>query len=250
MPTRPTRRSRMVGAAFALVLALPLALATAATARAETFATWDPVGTLDGTSPLIPSFVSPDIDSAGTLNRSASIVAGGSFANAFMGDNWPAGALDTGAYMAFSVAGDDLAYETVAFSLYNNFDGTGSWQIRSSVDGFAAPLASGTFSDISFDGENITADISALGTVTGNVEFRLYTYDNAGATSPLQRGIRGSGGAAPGIGLSVTGTAAGGPVVVTPAQPVPTLAPASLAALAALLAAAAALKRRRATRMR
>jgi len=192
-------RKAAIGIAFAWIACIaPLAFA-------ETLAYWNPTGTLNTSSPLPPTTVSANLSSAGNLSGGPGLT-GGSWANAYALDNWPTGALDTNDYLAFSTTGNNIAYSTVVFSLYNNYDGSGSWEIRSSIDGYASALDSGTFSGIFAGGELITANVGALGTYSGTVQFRLYTFNNSGATNPLQRGIRGTGGG--GQGLSVNGSAA------------------------------------------
>jgi hypothetical protein len=216
--------SCMVGAALWIV---------AVAAHAETLAQWDPVGTLDGTVPLAATTVSPNVSSASTLTGGPGVTAPvGLFANAVVFQDWTTGGFDATDYMAVSITGTNITYQSVTFSLYNNFAGSGTWEVRSSVDGYASTLASGSFSDITFDGEVFAANVSAVGTQSGTVGFRIYTYNNGGTT---QRGIRGSGGAAPGVGLTVAGTAAGGPVVAS--VPVPTTQQGVLVALAAVIAA-------------
>jgi hypothetical protein len=197
--TRSARKAA-IGLAFAWLAS------NATPASAEVLAYWNPAGTVDSSSPLPPTTVSANLLSAGNLTGGPGLTTPGPFANAYEFDNWPAGALDASDYLAFSTTGDGITYSTVAFSLYNNFDGSGNWEIRSSVDGYATALDSGTFSGIFFGGELITANVSALGTHSGSVGFHIYTYNNSGTTNPLQRGIRGTGGE--GQGLTVNGSAA------------------------------------------
>jgi hypothetical protein len=200
-------------------------------ANAVVLVQWDPAGTIQSSTPLAPSAVSPDV-SAGNLTLGPGLTNPGAFANAFVGDNWPAGALDATDYLSFSITGD-VTYQSVVFSLYNNFDGAGNWELRSSADAFASAIASGTFTGIFGGGLVISADVSALGTRNGAVEFRLYTYNNSGTTNPLQRGIRGTAGG--GGGLMIDGTAGGGTPPVVAALAVPTLSAAILFALIALV---------------
>ncbi len=231
-------RARIVMAALALATLAGAPLA----AQAQALAEWNPSGTVQSSTPLAPSSVAANV-SAGTLALGPEISDPGPFANAFMGTNWPSTAFNAGAYMSFSTTGN-LTYTAVVFSLYNNFDGTGNWELRSSADSFASALAAGTFSTISGAGQFISADVSALGTINGTVQFRLYTYNNAGTTNPLQRGIRGTGGG--GSGLAVLGVAnGGGPPVIAPGIPVPALGVPMLWALMALVGLAAVLGRRR-----
>jgi hypothetical protein len=39
-----------------------------------------------------------------------------------------------------AATGRTIAYDSVRFSIYNNFDGSVTWQLRSSADGFTAVL--------------------------------------------------------------------------------------------------------------
>jgi hypothetical protein len=207
---------------------------------AEVLALWNPSGTVDSSVPLAPASVSSNISSAGNLSGGPGLTPT-TFANAYELDNWSAGAFDATDYLAFSTTGTNVTYQSVAFSLYNNFDGTGTWEVRSSVDAFATPLASGSFSGIFFGGVLITANVSSLGQQSGTVQFRIYTYNNAGTTNPVQRGIRGTGGF--GTGLSVNGTVASAPPPVV-STPVPTLGYGGLALLVLLVASIGCLRRR------
>jgi hypothetical protein len=170
---------------------------------ASAVAKWVLNGTIDSTNSLPASTTASGV-SAESLTRSAPLTPM-VFANAFVTDNWPAGALDTGSFFDFGVTpSTSISYDSVRFSLYNNFDGAVSWQLRSSIDNFTSPLAQGSVaSGIFGGGVPIVANVSALGNRTGTVTFRFYTFSNSGATSPLQRGFRGS--AAGGTDLSVFG---------------------------------------------
>lgn len=223
-PFRPACKAA-IGAVFTWIAG------SATPVFADTLAYWNPAGVLNTSSPLPPTNVSADLTSAGNLSGGPGLT-GGSWANAYALDNWPAGALDTGDYLAFSTSGNNVTYSTVVFSLYNNFEGSGNWEIRSSIDGYTVALDSGAFSGISAGGELITANVGALGTRSGAVQFRLYTFNNSGATSPLQRGIRGTGGG--GQGLAVNGSST--TVTAPPAVSAPTLGGWAGLLLAALLA--------------
>lgn len=212
-------------------------------AAAAVLAYWNPAGTVDSTIPLPPTSVSPGI-SAGNLSGGPGLTSPGLFANAYEFDNWSSGAFDANDYLAFSTTGTNVTYQSVAFSLYNNFDGTGNWEIRSSVDGFASALDSGAFSGIFAGGLLITANVGALGTQSGTVQFRIYTFNNAGTTNPLQRGIRGTGGS--GQGLTVNGDVVVGPGAAP--QGVPALGRESLGLLILLIGVGVFLYRRRGMR--
>jgi hypothetical protein len=201
--------------AVGLGMAIALLSAASLSAEAEVLASWNPAGTIDSTFPLAASSISPNVTSAGNLTGGPGLTPPGLFANAYVFDNWSAGAFDANDYLAFSVTGSGVSYQTVAFSLYNNFDGSGNWEIRSSVDGFSATLDSGSFTGIFAGGLLINANVSALGQQSGTVTFHIYTFNNAGTTNPLQRGVRGTGGG--GQGLAVIGFVAppGPPVLAS-----------------------------------
>lgn len=193
------------------VVVFMLMVCVSGPASAEVLAFWNPSGTIDSNMPLAPSSVSSSLLSAGNLSGGPGLTSPGLGANAYMFDNWTGGAFDANDYLTFSTTGNNITYSSVVFSLYNNYDGTGNWEIRSSVDAYATALSSGTFSGIFYAGELITADVSALGVRSGTVQFRIYTFNNSGTTNPLQRGIRGTKGVtgeALGQGLSVNGSAA------------------------------------------
>src|SRR5438445_10244075 len=146
---------------FGLVFALIATIS--APASAEVLAFWNPSGTIDSSMPLPPASVSPNLASAGNLTGGPGLTNSGLFANAYEFDNWPSGGFNATDYLAFSTTGNNVTYSSIAFSLYNNYDGSGNWEVRSSVDSYAATLSSGTFSGIFFGGQLITADVSALG---------------------------------------------------------------------------------------
>jgi len=204
-----TRNLRVLRGGFVFALMAGFS----APASADVLAFWNPSGTIDSSVPLPPTSVSPGLASAGNLTGGPGLTNPGLFANAYEFDNWPSGAFDATDYLAFSTTGNNVTYSSIAFSLYNNYDGSGNWEIRSSVDSYAATLSSGTFSGIFFGGQLITADVSALGVQSGTVQFRIYTFNNSGSTNPLQRGIRGTGGS--GQGLSVIGTASAAQLIGT-----------------------------------
>jgi hypothetical protein len=115
------------------------------------------------------------------------------FAHAFVADNWPSGPRNPGQYFLLGVtagSGRSIAYLEFEFSLYNNYSGVSDWEIRSIVDGYSSVIDSGTATSIAAGGQHIIADVSSVGTRTGTVWFRFYTYNNSGTTNPLQRGFR------------------------------------------------------------
>jgi hypothetical protein len=178
---------------------------------ANAIATWKLNGGSGGTAAIDSSMPFPVTSTASNVTAgpltAAAALTSVTFANAFVSNNWPAGAVDTTKYFQFTVtaaSGHTISYDSVRFSLYNNFDGASTWQVRSSVDSFASVLSSGAFSaGISGGGATVLAPVSALGELSASVTFRVYTFNNTGTTSPLQRGMRGGNGG--GTDLNVFG---------------------------------------------
>ncbi len=142
-----------------------------------------------------------------------------------------------GKYLQFSVVGDEVDYQSMTFSLTRgNGGGRGrghgaeTFAVRSSVDGFSSDLFVADLSGTPWDRQTVfeNVDISAIGTQSGEVTFRMYGYndtnphDYAGLTNmtPGTAGVSGLG-----VNLSINGTGGnmGG-------QPVPE--PATMAVLA------------------
>jgi hypothetical protein len=102
-----------------------------------------------------------------------------------------AAAPDLTRYYEFSVtaaAGTWIVYEDITLSLFRGIQagnhGAELWQLRASHDGYASSLASFDISASLADEQTLFsgADISAVGTRTGTVTFRLYGYDYTAAT--------------------------------------------------------------------
>ncbi len=184
--------------AAALGIALQLG-SSATTAQAENLAQWNLNGIIDSANPLQVSILRVGV-AAGDLVHSANLTSE-EFSGAFVASDWPSGPLDPSKYFEFSItpnSGLAINYDTVEFSLYNNHEGTSDWELRSSVDGFSSALDAGSEPAIHGSGAPISADISSLGTRSGTVTFRIYTFNNTMHTTPpphndaTRRGLRGS----------------------------------------------------------
>ncbi len=102
-----------------------------------------------------------------------------------------AAAPDLTRYYEFSVtaaAGTWIVYEDITLSLFRGVQagdhGAELWQLRASHDGYASSLAAFDISASAADEQTLFSgvDISAVGTRTGTVTFRLYGYDYTAAT--------------------------------------------------------------------
>jgi hypothetical protein len=132
-----------------------------------------------------------------------------------------------GKYLEFSVAGDDVTYESMTFALTRGHEthrgrgrngkrrhGAQKWALRSSVDGFSSDLFLADISQSGTDEQTVfeNVDISSLGTQSGEITFRMYGFDDtanrdyAGLTNmtPGRAGVSGRG-----ANLSVHGTVGG-----------------------------------------
>lgn len=118
-----------------------------------------------------------------------------SFTQTFSGSAWPLGSFNSGKYFQFSVTPDPgyaVSYSTLTYSLFRTVLGTTdvrTWELRASLDGFASSniqLASNSLTGVgSITMARFVNNISALGTQSGQVTFRLYGQDNGSTGSGL-----------------------------------------------------------------
>lgn len=113
----------------------------------------------------------------------------------YYGENgWPAGALNTGAYVEFSISPNtgyqlDLSSVILRFRRSNTGSPAGSgptsWSLRSSIDGFTTDIASNSLVHTHI---NYTVSLgSAFLNVYTTVTFRLYGYNVTLGTGGLSR---------------------------------------------------------------
>jgi hypothetical protein len=167
---------------------------------------WEIVGLVDSTAAL-PVKTTANGVTASALTKSSSLQAL-TFNEAFMATGWPSASTpDLFKYFEFSVtapSGGSAFFDTARFSLYNNTEGSSTWELRSSADGFAEALSTGTVPNGLFSaGTVVNAGLGGVGFRGGTVTFRLYLYGNTGTTNPQQRGLRGTNGN--GVNLTVIG---------------------------------------------
>lgn len=107
-------------------------------------------------------------------------------ANVFNYQNWPTGGLSTTKYNAFTVTANSGCTFTVSGITFKArvSSGTASWAIRSSADGYAANLASGT-GGVTTTLATITATFSSSVTSAsgGAITFRIYYHGLAATTT-------------------------------------------------------------------
>jgi len=128
--------------------------------------------------------------------------------------NWPTSSSpDPGKYFEFSLTADpgySVTYGSITLALFRDYQnanryGPQSWQMHASTDGFSLSdvlLFSLDISSSTPDEQVVIGDqdISALGTQSGTVSFRLYGYNRKG--SSVYAGLANEG------GTHLTGTGA------------------------------------------
>jgi hypothetical protein len=157
-------------------------LATAAHAQIVTY----PISSTSGNSPnLAATGVSSHITAS-----DLTVVGMGriSFTQTFSSSGWPVGSIDTGKYFQFSVtpeSGYAVTYSTLTYSLFRTqlvTTDVKTWELRASLDGFTSSnilLANNSLTDVpSLEMKLFSNNISALGTQSGQVTFRLYGQDD------------------------------------------------------------------------
>lgn len=140
--------------------------------------------------------------STGTYNSASSAAFSGSIpTTAFNGgveyygqNGWPAGAINTAYYLEFSLSpnvGYKLDISSIVLRMRRSNTGTPagsgptSWSLRSSLDGFAADIASGTMTH-NYANYTITPGASFL-YLTSTITFRVYGYTASVGTGGTSR---------------------------------------------------------------
>ena len=107
------------------------------------------------------------------------------YTGSFAGTGWSA-AKDSARYIGFDVAptsGNMITYGTVTYGVLSDANapaGPRNFELRASTDGFATSTLLDSFSMEGYGGVVQTGiDISALGTQTGNVAFRLFAFNGS-----------------------------------------------------------------------
>jgi hypothetical protein len=148
----------------------------------QTIGNWTFNNTITGTGSTNNTVSTADF-SAGIPGRAFN--GGGEY---FGEGGWPAGALNTGAYLQFSITpntGYQLDLTNIVLRIRRSNTGTPagsgptSWSLRSSLDGFAADIASNTLVH-TYSNYTVTLG-SAFLNVYSTVTFRLYGFNS---TSP------------------------------------------------------------------
>ncbi len=228
MKDHPPRGSSASALSRTLSLCLVCAiLALAPVASALPIIDWDILGS-DGQTATVLSAV-PNV--SGTDLTYANVTPwGGGYCCFTAAAGWEASsaAPDLSKYYEFSITaavGHSTVYEDITLSLFRGIQapdhGADLWQLRSSHDGYAGSLAVFDISGSAADEQTLfsAVDISAVGTQSGTVTFRLYGYDYTSAADYSGFGNQPGPGGTPTEPLSGTGSnlIVGGTVVPEPA---------------------------------
>jgi fibronectin type 3 domain-containing protein len=141
--------------------------------------TWSFAGrTVDSSKVDPPSVVAATLASGGLRKSPSSSLTPRMTLESFELDGWPSGAVDLTKYVELSSLADKgsaIRYERLDFTIGNGGASSGSWQLRSSVDDYAAVLAQNTWN--SSLPVKTQADLASLGTRAGMVTFRIYLFN-------------------------------------------------------------------------
>jgi len=185
----PTRTARGPTRVLRISVALGICVCFAGAVQATTIAEWDVAGS-DGQTALVLTSA-PDTSATDLVPVGVTGWPGG-FCCFTAASGWGSGVIpDLAKYYEFSTTADPghaILYQDITLSLFRGIQGANHgaelWELRSSVDGFAAPVLSFDLSASAADEQVLFAnqDISSLGSQFGTVTFRLYGFDYTAAT--------------------------------------------------------------------
>jgi hypothetical protein len=200
----------------AMLLAMSGSLMMPETSAAADLATWDFSG-LSGESASAPaSSTDSAVQAAGAITRGSGLT-GASADAAISAKGWTTDSSpDAGDYYEFSVtpaAGQMLDIDTLHFSEARSGTGIATFELRSSLDGFASVIdaAVGIPDNESYRNHSISLG-SAFESISGQVYFRIYGYAAEGPTGSWRlrnHSVKG------GLVLEGTSTAASGALSVS-----------------------------------
>ncbi|MFV8818798.1 hypothetical protein [Haliea sp. E17] len=151
---------------------------TSGVSQAATIATWDMTGQPGDQTVMVASNLASGLQAA-TLSRGAGLNAT-TGTDSFSSSGWSGSEADDYLSLSLSVAeGYLLNLDWLAIGTRASNTGPGSIGVFSSLDGFSSPLQG-----IAQNGGEVVAslvDLSGLGTLTGNLELRLYELGNTQA---------------------------------------------------------------------
>jgi hypothetical protein len=168
-------------------LTLIAVLAMTVHVKAQTAAGW----TFPGS--VTPTTTGANITASNTTIGSDVGSVGFSGTDFYGQDGWPSGAIDLNAYLQVIVspnAGYYLVLNSISFNLRRSTTGTSgagpqSWSLRSSVDGFASDLITGTLTG-AYQSFSLSLP-AAFQTLPGTVTFRIYGFNQVTSSGGSNR---------------------------------------------------------------
>jgi hypothetical protein len=163
------------------------ALAMTVHAKAQTAATW----TFPGS--VTPTTTGANITASNTTIGSDIAGLGFSGTDFYGQDGWPSGAIDLNAYLQITVSPNTAYYlvlNSISFNLRRSTTGSSgagpqSWSLRSSVDGFASDLLTGTLTG-AYQSFSLSLP-AAFQTLSGAVTFRIYGFNQVTSSGGSNR---------------------------------------------------------------
>jgi hypothetical protein len=134
---------------------------------------------------------------AGNASLGSTIAAGGAFngGTVYYGEGaWPTGSIDLNAYLEFSITptpGNTMTVSSLVMQIRRSTTGTSgagpnTWSVRSSLDGFATDIASGTLTVNSVPATVVTLGVGFIN-LSSKIIFRLYGYNATVSSGGLDR---------------------------------------------------------------
>jgi hypothetical protein len=168
-------------------LTLTAVLAMTVQVKAQTAAIW----TFPGS--VTPTTVGANITASNTTIGSDIGSVGFSGTDFYGQGGWPSGVVDLNAYLQVTVspnAGYYLVLNSISFNLRRSTTGTSgagpqSWSLRSSIDGFASDLITGTLTG-AYQSFSLSLP-AAFQTLPGTVTFRIYGFNQVTSSGGSNR---------------------------------------------------------------
>jgi len=164
---------------------LAIGLLSSAIARAEIIAGWDMTGETGSQASSSPDSNAVNI-TAGSLTRGSGLTVS-TAADSISSSGWTMGTgIDANDYyqFGFTVAGGyavDLT--SVNFSERRSATGIRTWELRSSVDSYAAAITTvGVPDDTNTRQQSVTLPTATFSDLAGAVTFRVYGYNSEAGT--------------------------------------------------------------------
>ncbi len=156
--------------------------------QAQNLATWD--FELQTPAPaFVATYMTANPAAFGPNQTSVQFFTGNGSLWAYSATPWPTGVMDTNSYLEVMIAPEaEYMFDLLAFHFEHRRSATGvrAWELRTSADGFTAPLASGVIADnTNFNYVDVPLP-AEFQDIVSSLTFRIYGF-NAEATAGTWR---------------------------------------------------------------